>query len=437
MDIEHANDHPFKVAVVGNDNEMYANSHPYKVSIVEGGSSFVTELPETGTPGTMYVLVDDVENPTKAYGIYTYNNGWVLVSQPVDQAVKKVDELPEVGEEGVLYYLAKEGDDTYDLYRWIDNTWIKVDTDIQLYNSEGNNTDGAMTQAATTALKGKAKELTSADYNYPTSNPDGVALWLLEPGVYVTREIKVYPSTDIYDTSPAIYTVGVPRESDNIMPIVKDWAAGSNVGVNWYAVRKTNGGRVANRALPSVVQTTGTSTADVMSQAAVTRFLRSTYTSGSIGVTYDTEVAVPIANSGTYNSSTGKSVILSPGWMYGCGMSNVIIGDSEPGPSSYKPNLVHSISIGSRAHADYNGSIALGPYSQTSAVGEMNIGSTDARYGYNSSNYRLLTGLYDPQSAHDAATKGYVDTAVAGAGGTNLTNAEFNTIFDTDLMEES
>ena len=34
--------------------------------------------------------------------------------------------------------------------------------------------------------------------------------------------------------------------------------------------------------------------------------------------------------------------------------------------------------------------------------------------GYNSSNYRLLTGLYDPQTAHDAATKGYTDSVALG-----------------------
>lgn len=32
---------------------------------------------------------------------------------------------------------------------------------------------------------GKARELTEADYNWPTSNPTSVALWLLPPGLYV------------------------------------------------------------------------------------------------------------------------------------------------------------------------------------------------------------------------------------------------------------
>lgn len=45
------------------------------------------------------------------------------------------------------------------------------------------------------AVKGKAKVLTTADYNWPTANPDGVALWLLESGTYVGPEgeaVRVY-----------------------------------------------------------------------------------------------------------------------------------------------------------------------------------------------------------------------------------------------------
>ena len=53
-----------------------------------------------------------------------------------------------------------------------------------------------------------------------------------------------------------------------------------------------------------------------------------------------------------------------------------------------------------------DGAIALGAYSggNINAKGIMDIGSSSTNYGYNSSNYRLLTGLYDGQNAHDAAT---------------------------------
>lgn len=39
---------------------------------------------------------------------------------------------------------------------------------------------------------GKARVLTSADYDYPTASPDGVALWNLDSGLYFTNGAKVY-----------------------------------------------------------------------------------------------------------------------------------------------------------------------------------------------------------------------------------------------------
>ena len=156
---------------------------------------------------------------------------------------------------------------------------------------------------------------------------------------------------------------------------------------------------------PTVVQTTGTSTTDVMSQNATTSMV--------------------YADQNRENVRIGLSATSG-------GRFNVTLGNLATTEDTSR-----SVAVGNAASARYPGSIAIGTYSQTSAAGEMNIGSTNASYGYNSSNYRLLTGLYDPQSAHDAANKEYVDTAVASAGGTNLTNAEFNTIFDTDLTEES
>lgn len=128
-----------------------------------GEAEPITELPETGREGKIYVMVDDLDNPTKASGIYTYVDGkFLLASQPIDQTVKLVDQLPTTGEDGVLYYVPKAGaEDTYDLYRWLNNGWVKVDTDIILYSTTGSNADGSMTQAAvTTALNTKQDKIT-------------------------------------------------------------------------------------------------------------------------------------------------------------------------------------------------------------------------------------------------------------------------------------
>jgi len=151
-----------------------------------GGVKLVDELPETGQKGMAYVLVDDLEAPTKSSGIFVYQNGWVQAG--AEQTVQIVDELPETGEEGIVYWLKKSGEDAYDLYEWRNDDWLKIDTDIKLYSTTGQNVDGSMTQKATTdaidVIKGQARLLTSADYNYPANNPQYVAIWLMPYGWY-------------------------------------------------------------------------------------------------------------------------------------------------------------------------------------------------------------------------------------------------------------
>lgn len=84
-----------------------------------------------------------------------------ITPEPLPNPDKKdaivVNELPEKGEPNAVYWLMKEGSDAYDLYQWVNDDWRKIDIDISLYGSTGNNTDGAMTQKATTdALATKA-----------------------------------------------------------------------------------------------------------------------------------------------------------------------------------------------------------------------------------------------------------------------------------------
>ena len=132
----------------------------------------------------------------------------------------------------------------------------------------------------------------------------------------------------------------------------------------------------------NVVQTTGTSQTDVMSQNATTSMV---YADPS------TKITVKIGD----NASTST-------WG-----SAVAVGRDA--------RVTHhqTVAIGYGATALGRGAIALGAGASADA-GTMNIGAYNTTYGYNSSNYRLLTGLYDPQSVHDAATKGYVDNSLLG-----------------------
>ena len=119
MDNINANSHPFQVVTVQGDG-FYANSHPYKVTIVGGGG---------GTGGEARV----------------------------------VDKLPDVGEVGYIYLVLKEHTsqgDIYDEFVWAlqqdgktydwEHLGTTSEVHIKLYDTTGQNTDGAMTQKAVT-----------------------------------------------------------------------------------------------------------------------------------------------------------------------------------------------------------------------------------------------------------------------------------------------
>ena len=131
---------------------------------------------------------------------------------------------------------------------------------------------------------------------------------------------------------------------------------------------------------PTVVQTTGDSTTDVMSQKAVS----------SMVFDPDRISQRDAIRIGAYAS----------GWTTG----TVAIGYYAHGPNSSTKD--DATAIGAHSNAYAKGSVAIGAYSNASQIGEFNIGSSQPNYGYNLSSYRLLTGLYDGQSAHDAATVG-------------------------------
>lgn len=226
---------------------------------------------------------------------------------------------------------------------------------------------------------GGVVELTSADYNWPTSNPNGVALWLLAPGTYHAAAGVGY------------YTAGAGGSvfTDGASFIVNELQS-SSIGIvqikantMYYGVIDKATGAITTaytRLTTPVVQTTGTSTTDVMSQNAVTSMVFA-----DPGNRY--RIRIGNNSSATQNNS-------------------VSIGDYI---SNY---AVGGVVLGHGASASGQGSIALGAYTDANGQGVMSIAPTSSSYGYNNTRYRLLTGLYDPQSAHDAATKGYVDAQV-------------------------
>lgn len=156
---------------------------------------------------------------------------------------------------------------------------------------------------------------------------------------------------------------------------------------------------------PTVVQTTGTSTTDVMSQNAVTSMI---YADPS------TRRKVQIGDSA---SATGTTAIAIGSGAYAATSGCVSIGSGAV-TSVNK----YGTALGSSASAGGFSSVAIGCKSTASATGVVSFGgSMLGTDGYNNSQYRLLTNVYDPQNAHDAATKGYVDPTTNSSAPTTAT----------------
>lgn len=256
-----------------------------------------------------------------------------------------------------------------------------------LTTTDKTNLVAAINEAAGGGGGGGIIELTSADYNYPADNPTSVALWLLENGVYYIKDASV---------SARVSTSTV---ADRGTYIVADYSASvrqitafNSAGVIYGAYKVTNVGAQENFdsfKSPAVVQTTGTATTTVMSQNAVTNMV---FADPSI------KRSVRIGDGARASGSAADAV----GWN-----------------SSATGNK--AVALGTAATASADGAIALGGNSSATQQGEVAIGTSQTNMGYNSSNYRLITGLYDPQSAHDAATKGYVDPTTGSSAPTTAT----------------
>ena len=281
---------------------------------------------------------------------------------------------------------------------------------------------------------GGVTELTTADLDYPDNNPTGVALWRLDPGVY---SIGSDTFTGVANASGELSSL----IGQSIIIVAKYSSASTSIvafdilsNASWLFRTTTATGAKGTvaRISPSVVQTAGTSTTDVMSQNAATSMVfadPATQKRVKIGaISSGSDGSVVIGYGAQGGTSSAADVVIGESAYANNGNRNVVIGSTANTGS----NSSHSIAIGASAKVDSSvrGAIALGPGAHATVSGVMDIGAslmTDR--GYNSSTYRLLTGLYDPQSAHDAANKEYVDPTTDSSAPTTATVGRLGQIF--------
>lgn len=151
------------------------------------------------------------------------------------------------------------------------------------------------------------------------------------------------------------------------------------------------------------VQTTGTSTTDVMSQNATTSMI---YRDPS------TRTRVQIGKNASTNGDNGVAI----GNTCIANGSNVAIGDGSFARYSYG-----DVAIGYGAvTGDHRYSVALGSGALTRNQGEINVGTynyngTMINQGYNNTGYRIITDLHDGQGLHHAATVAQGNTLATSA----------------------
>ena len=159
------------------------------------------------------------------------------------------------------------------------------------------------------------------------------------------------------------------------------------------------------------VQTTGTSTTDVMSQNATTSMVFADPSSASrikIG-SQDSSIGVYAVAIGSASFARGESSV-----SIGQGASNYASGPYSVtiGNQARTDSHTRAVAIGNGAKSANDNSVALGTNALTTRDGEVNVGANTSGHGYNNTNYRVIGGVHDGQLAQDAVTVAQVNAVI-------------------------
>lgn len=164
---------------------------------------------------------------------------------------------------------------------------------------------------------------------------------------------------------------------------------------------------------PTVVQTTGNSQTDVMSQDATTKLvyvdsnLNKINIRGTTGIDDSTGAGAIDIGSASFARGEGSVSIGKGSQIYSNGTYSVAIGNSAAANNNSR-----AVALGNAAEASNNNSVAIGTNAKTTRVGEVNVGANDSGRGYNNTNYRVIGGVHDGQDSHDAVTVSQVNGVI-------------------------
>ena len=467
--------------IIGNYDSEYLTVFAlgYQMNANPNRVMMATQIRKTGQGYSQIrrILTDDVivNNLTSAVNSYALSaaQGKVL-KDLVDSLAIRGTGAPTtttVGQVGTLYEDTTNGD----LYICTDATnpyvWEEVGAGgggPTVVQTTGTSTTDVMSQKAVTdaiaGAGGGITELTTADYNYPTDNPSCVAFWLLEPGIYSwSGDVAFRANSSWTDQTNSPGTGIIWDAGDGQLGMAFDFKGNGH----WYQLANSTTGQSnwANRGLLNTdvyqggnfnnVRIGYSTTSSGTRATAIGRSASATATDAIvIGTSANTSStsatdAIVIGNSATTGATRAIAIgkdtqsTASDGIVIGNNVKSggIAIGRNIPLSSGIvigntaEAHGTSAVSIGTYANASAGRgiaigesaevttgasfSVALGAGSKVTQQGEVSIGLVSgSTYGYNDSNYRLLTGLYDGQNDHDAATYGQVVSyaAINGAG---------------------
>lgn len=183
---------------------------------------------------------------------------------------------------------------------------------------------------------------------------------------------------------------------------------------------------IAGGGGPTVVQTTGTSQTDVMSQNAVTErvYPRFGVYNDAIGIvganeSQDSSAGALSVGIGSGHIARGDSAVVigAQATVYAAGLYSIAIGNT-----SKTEGHTRAVAVGNATNAAFDNSVAIGTNAKTTRVGEVNVGADTSGRGYNSTNYRVIGGVHDGVDAHDAVNLSQLNGRVLQNAGAPTTS---------------
>lgn len=243
-------------------------------------------------------------------------------------------------------------------------------------------------------------ELTTSDFDYPVGSEDGVALWKLTPGIYTitNNNVKVYFADGDSKLNNALAIIIINKTSSGTANILFIPRANNSSTLHSDGIRAYD------------VSSAGVDNADVA-------YLRSNLFTQSTGNDSNLIMSQNATTSMVYNDPSAKTQIKIGNGASSNAIRTIAVGDSATASQSMSmalgngatANGERTVALGVGANTGNNfASVALGAQARATRSGEVNIGTGNYSYGYNSTAYRVLGGVHDGVDAHDAATVGQV-----------------------------